>query len=60
MSTTIIGSAFKIDAVFIVAKPTPPAPYIATESPGLTLAVFITAPAPVNIAHPIIDVISVG
>ena len=60
MSTAIIGYASSKDAILIADNPTPPTPYIATESPGLTLAVFRTAPAPVRMAQPTIQVISVG
>ena len=33
-------------------NPTPPQPITATRSPGLTPAVFHTAPTPVDTAHP--------
>ena len=39
-------------APIIPLSPTPPNPIIATESPGLILAVFITAPTPVITAQP--------
>ena len=48
----MIVSAPPSFAPMIPFKPTPPKPIMATESPGLILAVLITAPTPVITAHP--------
>ena len=52
ISIPIIVSAPPSFAPIIPFKPTPPNPNIATESPLLILAVFITAPTPVITAQP--------
>lgn len=54
------GYASSMLAIISAEVPTPPMPYIATESPGLTFAVFMTAPAPVSTAHPTTDEMSLG
>ena len=59
-STAITGFALLIEAACMAHNPTPPTPNTATDSPGFTCAVFITAPAPVKTAHPTIQDISVG
>ena len=56
----MIGFAPAIRAPTTAERPTPPTPKIATLWPRLTLAVLITAPAPVMTAQPMIDVTSRG
>ena len=52
ISTAIIVSAPASFAPIIPFSPTPPNPIIATESPGLILAVLIKAQTPVITAQP--------
>jgi hypothetical protein len=46
-------SAFAMRAPWIAFSPTPPTPKTATRLPGLTPAVFQTAPTPVITEQPI-------
>src|ERR1044071_1387599 len=48
----MIGEAPASFAPMIALSPTPPSPNTATDWPGATLAVFVTAPTPVRIAQP--------
>ena len=56
----MIGSAPLIAAARTADSPTPPTPNTATESPGCTRVVWITAPAPVSTAQPMIEHRSAG
>ena len=54
----MIGLAPTFLAATTADRPTPPTPNMETLWPALTLAVLITAPAPVITAQPMIDVTS--
>ena len=56
----MIGSAPLIEAARTAESPTPPTPNTATASPGCTRVVWITAPAPVSTAQPMIEHRSAG
>ena len=56
----MIGLAPRTAAARSADRPTPPAPNTATESPGCTRVVWITAPAPVSTAQPTIEQRSAG
>ena len=51
-SIATISAAPAIRAPWITLVPTPPAPITATEEPGFTSAVLITAPTPVVTPQP--------
>jgi hypothetical protein len=51
-STAMIGDAPQSAAPCRMLRPTPPAPYTTTLSPGRTAAVYNAAPTPVATAQP--------
>ncbi|MNR17807.1 hypothetical protein D3C85_1344910 [compost metagenome] len=52
MSMAMIRAALALTAPMTADRPIPPRPKMATVSPGLTLAVLITAPIPVVTPQP--------